>query len=203
MRSANGALSAQTLHRETCTACQFTSVCKACPPKLVLPLPLTTTHSSKDVPELIQGYITQHKKLIFHFSRSRNELKDGSFPRTFPDESVDQLANKHQSASDTLLSIQKSCRSGTKRSSAVASYEKIRNYKPRSAAARKEDHSIVAFKIKAAEPQKCMFSKSQPLQVCLNRDFCLKSSTVCTQCGSTQTPEWRSGPSGSRTLCNA
>lgn len=30
-----------------------------------------------------------------------------------------------------------------------------------------------------------------------------KASTVCTQCELTQTPEWRRGPQGLRTLCNA
>lgn len=30
-----------------------------------------------------------------------------------------------------------------------------------------------------------------------------KSETCCQQCGATSTPEWRKGPEGSRTLCNA
>lgn len=37
----------------------------------------------------------------------------------------------------------------------------------------------------------------------LNKDLCLKKNTQCSQCGSKKTPEWRSGPTGSRTLCNA
>lgn len=37
----------------------------------------------------------------------------------------------------------------------------------------------------------------------LNKDLCLKKNTQCSQCGSRKTPEWRSGPTGSRTLCNA
>lgn len=37
----------------------------------------------------------------------------------------------------------------------------------------------------------------------LNKDLCFKKNTQCSQCGSKKTPEWRSGPTGSRTLCNA
>lgn len=37
----------------------------------------------------------------------------------------------------------------------------------------------------------------------LNKELCMRNSTKCSQCGSTGTPEWRSGPEGNRTLCNA
>lgn len=37
----------------------------------------------------------------------------------------------------------------------------------------------------------------------LNKKLCLKYNTQCSQCNSKKTPEWRSGPTGSRTLCNA
>ncbi|KAG1239452.1 hypothetical protein G6F68_018623 [Rhizopus microsporus] len=31
----------------------------------------------------------------------------------------------------------------------------------------------------------------------------LASSNVCTDCGTTESPEWRKGPNGPKTLCNA
>lgn len=37
----------------------------------------------------------------------------------------------------------------------------------------------------------------------LNTDLSLRTDTKCTQCGLVLTPEWRLGPHGSRTLCNA
>lgn len=37
----------------------------------------------------------------------------------------------------------------------------------------------------------------------LNKELCMRNNTKCSQCGSTRTPEWRSGPEGNRTLCNA
>lgn len=35
------------------------------------------------------------------------------------------------------------------------------------------------------------------------KQLCLRKRYQCGQCGSKKTPEWRSGPAGSRTLCNA
>lgn len=37
----------------------------------------------------------------------------------------------------------------------------------------------------------------------LNKDFCVKKDKFCFQCGSKVTPEWRKGPEGPGTLCNA
>lgn len=37
----------------------------------------------------------------------------------------------------------------------------------------------------------------------LNEGLCIRNETSCEQCGSKTTPEWRRGPNGSRTLCNA
>lgn len=37
----------------------------------------------------------------------------------------------------------------------------------------------------------------------LNKELSIKNHLACRQCGSKKTPEWRSGPQGSRTLCNA
>lgn len=37
----------------------------------------------------------------------------------------------------------------------------------------------------------------------LNKELSQKKEIVCQHCGSKDTPEWRRGPTGSRTLCNA
>lgn len=37
----------------------------------------------------------------------------------------------------------------------------------------------------------------------LNKEFSLKKVITCDHCGSKDTPEWRKGPTGARTLCNA
>lgn len=37
----------------------------------------------------------------------------------------------------------------------------------------------------------------------LNKELCIRNNTKCLQCGSIESPEWRTGPGGSRTLCNA
>ncbi|ODV93256.1 hypothetical protein PACTADRAFT_35886 [Pachysolen tannophilus NRRL Y-2460] len=42
-----------------------------------------------------------------------------------------------------------------------------------------------------------------PLAGGLNEDLSPKKKLVCLQCDETDTPEWRRGPYGSRTLCNA
>lgn len=42
-----------------------------------------------------------------------------------------------------------------------------------------------------------------PVRVQKKRGRKRKANAVCTQCSLTQTPEWRRGPNGSRTLCNA
>lgn len=163
---------------------------------------------SSEVKQLIQNYISETKKLITEFARFEDDFKDGSFPRTIPEDSIDELANVHQNASKTLLDIRKSYRdnqNGPKISTENKKKSKVSKCaKPRSNSSnRKVDHSIVAFTIKGAKPQTSMIAALSPTQDYLNKELCLKSSTVCTQCGSTQTPEWRSGPSGSRTLCNA
>lgn len=159
--------------------------------------------------QLVQNYISETKKLIFEFNRFEDGFKDGSFPRTLPEDSIDQLANVHENASKTLLHIIKSYHKSARISEINLPYvaekrdKAARAIKSKSVGNRKTDHSVVAFTIKAAKPQTSMISDLRPSQDYLNKDLCLKSNTVCTQCGSTQTPEWRSGPSGSRTLCNA
>lgn len=165
--------------------------------------------TNKEFNQLVQNYISETKKLIFEFNRFEDGFRDGSFPRTLPEDSIDQLASVHENASKTLLHIRKSYHKSARypeRTLLTASVKRdktSRIAKPRSAGARKTDHSVIAFTIKAAKPQTSMMSNLRPSQDYLNKDLCLKSNTVCTQCGSTQTPEWRSGPSGSRTLCNA
>lgn len=42
-----------------------------------------------------------------------------------------------------------------------------------------------------------------PLKGVFNEDLSIKSDHKCQQCGSDDTPEWRRGPYGSRSLCNA
>lgn len=172
------------------------------------PLIGTTCPPSTEVKQLIRNYITETKKLITEFARFEDDFKDGSFPRTLPEDSINELANVHQNASNTLLNIRKSFKSkdslpdastDTKKRTKLPKFTKTRS----TSSARKADHSIVAFTIKAAKPQPSMISDLTPNQDYLNKELCLKTGTVCTQCGSTQTPEWRSGPSGSRTLCNA
>lgn len=45
--------------------------------------------------------------------------------------------------------------------------------------------------------------ESSPLSFPRRRGRKRKGNAICTQCGLTQTPEWRRGPEGVRTLCNA
>lgn len=169
-------------------------------------------HVSGDdnVHDLIQSYISETKKLIYEFTRFENGIKEGSYPRSLPEDSIDQLANVHQNASKTLLNIRKSYQKANPAISKQNFISRCRREekvakptKSRAQSTRKADHSIVAFTIKANKPQTSMIDELSPNQDYLNRDLCLKTNTMCTQCGSTQTPEWRSGPSGSRTLCNA
>lgn len=42
-----------------------------------------------------------------------------------------------------------------------------------------------------------------PAKISKKRGRKRKASVICTQCALTQTPEWRRGPEGARTLCNA
>lgn len=172
-------------------------------------LEVSRSAPNDEVKQLIQNYIAETRKLIYEFARFEDGFKDGCYPRTLPEESIDQLANVHQNASKTLLDIRKTYQ---KRSASPANYNHMitrkdhlgKITKPRTASAtRKADHSIVAFTIKAAKPQTSMITELRPPQENLNKGLSMRASTACTQCGSTKTPEWRSGPSGSRTLCNA
>lgn len=168
----------------------------------------STCPTSSEVRQLIQNYIIETKKLITGFERFEDDFKDSSYPRTLPEDSINELANVHQSASKALLNIRKSYQredntqihpSENKKKLKVSKCSKDRS----TSSTKKADHSVVAFTIKAAKPQTSMISELSPAQDYLNKELCLKTHTVCTLCGSTQTPEWRSGPSGSRTLCNA
>lgn len=66
-----------------------------------------------------------------------------------------------------------------------------------------EDHGNFSFTVNPIEgsPHKSLTPFLR--QKFLNKDLCIKNTNQCTQCGSMLTPEWRSGPLGSGTLCNA
>lgn len=163
--------------------------------------------SNDEIQHLTQNYIKETKKLICEFSKFEDNLKDGSLPRTFPQESIDQLANFHENVSRTLLDIRKSYRkklNNTGKCNYVIT-KKDRLIKSHGSSSPNDhaDHSVVAFTIKAVKPHSTMISEIIPKKNFLNKDLCWKTSILCSQCGITLTPEWRSGPSGSRSLCNA
>lgn len=50
---------------------------------------------------------------------------------------------------------------------------------------------------------KALKSKQTQKHLGLNEELSITRKIVCVQCGETETPEWRRGPYGVRTLCNA
>lgn len=55
----------------------------------------------------------------------------------------------------------------------------------------------------AADNEAKPIKKRQRARKNLNEDLSMKAAAKCLQCGSIDTPEWRRGPYGARTLCNA
>lgn len=66
-----------------------------------------------------------------------------------------------------------------------------------------EDHGSLSFTVNPIEVSSHHVPSSDMNCHFLNKDLSLRNNTQCSQCGSTKTPEWRSGPLGGRTLCNA
>lgn len=66
-----------------------------------------------------------------------------------------------------------------------------------------EDHGNLSFTVKPIEPKNYDVETPYLGRHYLNKELSVKNNTLCSQCGSTKTPEWRSGPQGCRTLCNA
>lgn len=70
-------------------------------------------------------------------------------------------------------------------------------------AAKDEDHGSLSFTVKPIQPKNYDVETPYLGRHYLNKELSVKNNTLCSQCGSTKTPEWRSGPQGCRTLCNA
>ncbi|GMM31755.1 Gat4 protein [Martiniozyma asiatica (nom. inval.)] len=62
---------------------------------------------------------------------------------------------------------------------------------------------LLPLQVEPLKPVANQFVTNFQPQGVLHPDLSVKSKTICRQCGSTDTPEWRKGPEDARTLCNA
>lgn len=69
--------------------------------------------------------------------------------------------------------------------------------------AMKSDHGILSFTVRPTGAQNHDNKLIENFPHHLNKELSTKNYLTCRHCGSTKTPEWRSGPKGNRTLCNA
>lgn len=123
-------------------------------------------------------------------------------PEPITKESIKRLIDYHKNAAKLLLQTQGiiagKVSKPTKRKS-----DKKRPSKKLKQSLKNDDHGELSFTVKPVE-----VATAEPSYPChnnhfLNKDLCIKNNTKCSQCGSTKTPEWRSGPDGCRSLCNA
>lgn len=83
-------------------------------------------------------------------------------------------------------------------------HSKLKTMPPKSSQqGERDDHGILSFTVKPTGPQNIDEQLLTRFPHHLNKGLSAKSNLSCSQCGFTKTPEWRSGPSGNRTLCNA
>lgn len=69
--------------------------------------------------------------------------------------------------------------------------------------AERSDHGILSFTVKPTGAQNHDNKLIESFPHHLNKGLSTRNFLNCCHCGSTKTPEWRSGPKGNRTLCNA
>lgn len=81
--------------------------------------------------------------------------------------------------------------------------QRVQNHKKAKVIVKDDDHGSLSFTVKPIEAQNYHVSRPYQGRHYLNKELSVKNNTLCSQCGSTKTPEWRSGPQGCRTLCNA
>jgi len=68
----------------------------------------------------------------------------------------------------------------------------------------KNDENNISLIVKPPKPViDSSITQPPPIKGVFNEDLSIKTDHKCQQCGSDDTPEWRRGPYGSRSLCNA
>lgn len=174
----------------------------------ILPPPVVP-HPAQDsaVKTQLHRYLARTREVQQEVSKLECHVNESSIER-LPEEQLNKLAEYHEMAA-RIIKTAKRCQTGYKKMMEPRSKSPIgkgrRAKKKRCEQSQtKDEHGQLSFTVKPIGVLTHSVQRLACSRDYLNKDLCLKrANTICSQCGSTQTPEWRSGPSGSRTLCNA
>lgn len=163
-----------------------------CPPIENLPV---TTQDRKTLDQL-KSLPGSNKTLQGDSAQLDNHL-EGNDPEHWPRDNLEKIAEHFQKVPKILDAARVPTVQTPKRKSPGKRKTKVKK-------AESSNFGTVSFTVNPIDVQ------FQHTDICptfpdkfLNKDLSIRNSILCDHCGSKLTPEWRSGPSGCRTLCNA
>lgn len=156
------------------------------------------------------NFLESNRALCNDFVQLESCLREGRPPQALPRDNLARITEHYLLSTQVLREARKSTLREVQTVRPVVPCQiqaKVRkpatNKRKASSKQIEKKADLVSFTVNPSVPCHSESSSSHFPEKFLNRELCIKNNVTCNQCGSKLTPEWRSGPEGSRTLCNA
>lgn len=152
-----------------------------------------------NTPSFVKGHSRQNSRnrIIRQHHHNRHQSISGPTPSQFTN-----INKKDREPLEPFNKKRKSSTSTTTKFSSISSSNSSGSSNNANNTNNKNDN--ISLIVKPPKPvTDSSITQPPPLKGVFNEELSMKSEHKCQQCGSDDTPEWRRGPYGSRSLCNA